>query len=206
MVKFKKTLFPYFKDFCIDKFGVDFGIQIFNQAESKLLELIDEADDRNNKYIKWHLHKNMLPIISIYLVLKELNYTTEKALKHTDEIMEISRIKMKKKNQIIGKLPFGYFLFKTFSKLVVSKQYPARGWKTLWIKCDTNEVHFDMTSCIYVEITNKYNCPELCPLFCANDDVTLSGYKPSIIFQREKTIARGQEKCDFHFFNSSKIR
>ena len=202
MIEFKKTFFPYFKHFCVNKFGTDLGTQIFNQAESKLSALVDEVDDRNNKYIKWHMYKNMLPIISIYLVLKDSDYTTQKALELTDEIMQISRIKMKKKNHRIGKLPFGYFLFKTFSRLVVAKQYPDSGWNIEWIQCDADEVHFDMKSCIYVEITNKYNCPELCPLFCANDDVTLAGFQPSIIFEREKTIARGQEKCDFHFYNS----
>lgn len=60
-----------------------------------------------------------------------------------------------------------------------------------------------MKSSIYIDITNKFKCPELCPLFCANDDVVLAGYKPSIIFKREKTIARDQEKCDFHFYNGS---
>lgn len=59
-----------------------------------------------------------------------------------------------------------------------------------------------MNSCIYVNITNKYNCSELCHLFCANDDVTLSGFQSSINFKRERTIASGQEKCDFHFYNN----
>lgn len=206
MIKFNKTFFPYFKIFCIEKFGSNLGIQLFEQVESTLSQLVDENNDSTDKYIKWHLHKNMLPIISIFLVLKEFNYTTENALKLTDEIMQISRIKLKKKNQIIGKLPFGYILFKTFSRGVVSRQYPEIGWNIKWIKCDKNEVHFDMTSCIYVEMTKKYNCPELCPLFCANDDVTLAGYQPSIIFKRENTIARGQEKCDFHFYNGKRVK
>lgn len=206
MMKFEKTFFPYFKNYCIEKFGVDFGIQLFEQVESKLNELVDENNDWNDKYIKWHLYKNMLPIISIYLVLKDLNYTTEDALNHTDKIMQICRINMKKKNQMIGKLPFGYFLFKTFSRWVVAKQYPDSGWNIKWLKCDLNEVHFDMTSCIYVEMTKKYHCSELCPLFCANDDVTLSGFQPSIIFKRENTIARGQDLCDFHFYNSKIVK
>lgn len=113
---------------------------------------------------------------------------------------------MKKKNQVIGKLPFGYILFKLFGRRVVAKQYPKDGWDISWVNCDTKEVHFDMKSCIYVDMTKKYHCFELCPLFCANDDVTLSGYQPAIIFKREKTIARGQEKCDFHFYNSKKIK
>lgn len=63
-----------------------------------------------------------------------------------------------------------------------------------------------MKSCIYVEITKKYNCFELCTLFCANDDVILAGYKPSIVFEREKTIAKGHDHCDFHFKNSNFIK
>lgn len=200
-MNFEKTFFPYYKDFCIKKFGVDRGKQLFEKSELKFNELIGENDDRNDKYIRWHLHKNMLPIITIYLVLKESDDTKENALQYTDEIMQICRLKMKKKNQTLGKLPFGYILFKAFSRRVVSKQYPDKGWDIDWVTIDANEVHFDMKSCIYVETTTKYNCPELCHLFCANDDVTLSGFQPSIIFKREKTIARGQGKCDFHFYN-----
>ncbi len=205
-MNFSKTFFPDLKNFCIEKFGVDRGTRLFEQAEYKLNQLVDENNDSDDKYLNLHLHKNMLPVISIYLTMKEFNYTTENALKHTDEIMQITRLKMKKNNQVIGKLPFGYVLFKIFSRRVVSKQYPNLGWKIKWVKCDTNEVHFDMMSCIYVETTNKYNCPELCPLFCANDDVTLSGFQPSIVFKREKTIASGQEKCDFHFYNGKRVK
>jgi predicted ArsR family transcriptional regulator len=58
-----------------------------------------------------------------------------------------------------------------------------------------------MKSCIYVETTTKNNCPELCPLFCANDDVVLSGFQPNIVFERNETIAKGSDQCDFHFHN-----
>ena len=63
-----------------------------------------------------------------------------------------------------------------------------------------------MKSCIYFEITKKYNCPEMCTLFCKNDDVIFAGYKPSIIFERTGTIARGQKVCDFHFKNAKNIK
>lgn len=204
MINYRKTFFPYYKDFCIEKFGEDMGMQIFNQSELKLIELVNENDDRNDKYIRWHLHKNMLPVISMYLVMKEFEHEEYSALQYTDEIMQISRLKMKKQNQLLGKSPFFYRLFKTFSRRVISKQYPNKGWTIEWITSNSDEVHFDMKSCIYVDITNKYNCSELCHLFCANDDVVLAGYQPSVIFKREKTIARGQGKCDFHFYSSKK--
>lgn len=206
MMKFKHTFFPYLNKFCIDKFGTGIGTEIFTCAEYKLNELANEADYRNNKYIKWHMDKNMLPVIAIYLTFKEFECTAKNSIEYTDEIMQICRMKMKKRNQLIGKLPFGYWGFKIFCRWIVSKQYPEKGWNIEWIRNDVNEVHFDMKSCIYVEITNKYNCPELCPLFCANDDVVLSGYRPSIVFERVETIARGQDKCDFHFRNSKYIK
>lgn len=206
MINYSRTFFPYYKKFCIDKFGVDSGTTILHKSELKLAELISENDDRNNKYIKMHLHKNMLPVIAMYLVLKEDDLKTEDALQYVDEMMHIYRLKMQKKNRIVAKFPFAYGFFRFCCKRVVSKQYPAAGWNIEWITLDANEVHFNMKSCIYVDITSKYKCPELCSLFCANDDVVLAGYKPSIIFKREKTIARGQEKCDFHFYNRSDNR
>jgi hypothetical protein len=206
MMKFKHTFFPYLNKFCIDKFGADIGTKIFTYAEIKLNELINEADYKNNKYIKWHMIKNMLPVIAIYLTFKKFECKAEKSMEYTDEIMQIYRMKMMKRNQLIGNLPFGYYGFKMFCRRIVSKQYPEKGWNIDWISNDANEVHFNMKSCIYVETTNKYSCPELCHLFCANDDVVFSGFRPAIIFERAETIARGQEKCDFHFRSSKYIK
>ena len=51
-------------------------------------------------------------------------------------------------------------------------KHPDKGWNKEWITSD------------------------------ANDDVIFSGYQPAIIFKRKNTLARGQGKCDFHFYNS----
>lgn len=198
---FKKTLFPYFKSFCIDKFGLALGNSIFTEAENKLSAIVEEADDRNSKSIRWHMDKNMLPAIAIYLTFRQTDFTSKTAYECTDEILQIFRLKSKQKNQLIGSLPFGYFAFKTFCKRIVTKQYPKQGWEIQWMQNDQHEVCFHMKSCIYVETTQKYGCPELCPLFCKNDTVVLAGYRPAIVFERTETIANGSNKCDFHFKN-----
>lgn len=198
---FDKTFFAYFKDYCINKFGSDLGHSIFMNAENKLLTLQNEADYRNSEAIRWHMDKNMLPVISIYQAFKLLMDTPSNALKYTDEVMQITRLNTQKKNQLIGKFPFGYSLFKMFCKTVVKKQYPKQGWDIQWIQTDRKETCFHMKSCIYVETTQKYGCPELCPLFCKNDNVVLAGYKPAIVFERNRTIANGDNYCDFHFKN-----
>jgi len=202
---FSKTGFKYFNKYCIGKFGPEMGNQIFMAAEEKLAEMINEADYRNNKYIRWHMDTNMLPTIAMYLVLKKFDVTADKAYDVTSEVLQIACRKIQRKNQFIGRLPLGYYLFKIFCKSIIAKQYPKEGWDIQWIKYDENEIHFDMKSCIYLEITQKYNCPEICPLFCANDDITLAGYKPAIVFERTETIGRGQNICDFHFKNKKSI-
>jgi hypothetical protein len=149
---------------------------------------------------------NILPAIAIYLAFKKFDKTNDKAYEYTDEVMQIARLKGKKKNEFIGRLPFGYFLFKLFCKSVVVKQYPEQGWNVQWIRNDKKEIHFNMKSCIYFDTTKRYHCTEMCPLFCANDDVNFSGYKPAIVFERSGTLALGQDLCDFHFKNSKYIK
>jgi hypothetical protein len=203
---FDKTFFPYFNSYCIDKLGSDLGEPVFIEAENKLSDMIKEADYRNNKSIRWHMDENMLPTIAIYLAFKKFDSTAMKAYEFTDEVLQISRLKAFKKNLSMGKLSFGYFAFKLFCKSIMMKQYPKQGWDMQWIRYDKNEIHFNMKSCIYYETTKKYNCTEMCPLFCANDDVILSGYKPAVVFERSGTIALGQDTCDFHFKNGKYIK
>ena len=201
-----KMVFSYFNKFCISKFGPDLGNLIFIEAKNLLYDMINEADYKNSKYIKWHMDKNMLPSIAIYLAFKKFDSTDDNALDYTDQVLQMFRLKMQKKNKVLGRLPFGYSAFKMFCRSVMNKQYPKQGWDVEWITYNANEIHFNMKSCIYFEITKKYNCPEMCTLFCKNDDVIFTGYKPAIIFERTGTIARGQKVCDFHFKNAKSIK
>ncbi len=167
--------------------------------------MIHKADYKGSKYIRWHMDTNMLPTIAIYLSFKEHEASSDKAYALTDEVLQISRLINRKKNKKAGKLPFGYYAFSLFCRSIVKKQYPAQGWEIEWVEYSSRQIHFNMKSCIYLETTKKYNCPELCPLFCANDDVILSGYRPAIVFERSGTLAKGQDGCDFHFKNPKYI-
>lgn len=203
---FSKTIFKYFYKECISRFGSDTGSEIFINAENKLTTMINEADYLNSKAIKWHMDKSILPTIAMYLAFKECVTTNEQAYEVTLDIVQIMARKTKKENQLIGKMPFGYAVFKLFCKRIIATQYPKEGWDIQWITYDNKEMHFDYSRCIYMDTTMKYNCPELCPVFCANDDTTFAGYAPNILFERNNTIGRGSKKCDFHFKNGKLIK
>ena len=198
---FDQTEFKIFHQYCIRQFGEDTGSKIFEAAESRLAQMIAEADYKNSKAIQRHMDKNMLPTIAMYLAFQQVESTRESAYRYTAEILQTVCQKTQQKNRTLGNMPFGYPLFKLFCKSIIANQYPEEGWHTEWIQYTDEEIHFDFTSCIYMETTKRYHCPELCPLFCANDDITLAGYSPSIVFERSGTIGRGQTRCDFHFIN-----
>lgn len=170
-------------------------------ANKKLDEMIGEIEPGTPRIIRYHMVKYMLPTIAMYLALKENESTSDEAYNITLDIVQIAANRMKRKNRAIARLPFAYRLFMSLCKAIVSKQYPQEGWDIEWIRYDKREIHFNMTRCIYMDTSVKYKCPEVCPIFCANDDTSYAGYLPRIVFQRACTIGRGQDKCDFHFVN-----
>ena len=156
--------------------------------------------------IRWHLEKCLLPTIAMYLSFKKRDDTCNVAYSITLDICQEVAIKQKKRMQLIGKMPFGYPIFKLLAKRQILKMYPEVGWCTKWIRYDKEEIHFNYHSCLYKETTNKYQCSEMCSIFCENDVTTFSGFAPNIIFERSDTLANGNEKCDFHFKNSKYIK
>ncbi|MGL4773616.1 MAG: L-2-amino-thiazoline-4-carboxylic acid hydrolase [Clostridium sp.] len=196
---FNETLYKDFDKECINKFGEIKGTTIIFDAEQKLEKMISEIDDRNNETIRWHLEKCLLPTIAMYLSLKQREDTCKDAYDITLNICQKVAQNGRKEMEFIGKMPFGYSIFKLLAKRTILKKYPVVGWDTRWIRYDKEEIHFNYHSCLYKETTEKYQCSEMCSIFCANDVTIFSGLAPNIIFERTDTMANGNEKCDFHF-------
>lgn len=81
----------------------------------------------------------------------------------------------------------------------MAKHFPPEGWETQWVRCDGKEIHFNLHTCLYQTVTQALGCPELCPLYCENDDIAFAGLAPKITFRRTGTLASGAPCCDFHF-------
>ena len=196
------TKFKDLNSVCIQKYGNEKGILIYNKAEELFQKMKDEADYRGSGVIKAHMVGNIFPVLAYYMALIDFGYSNEAAYANTLEETQKHAIAAKTKNQKLMKIPSSYYIFKLFSKRVMRKGYPIEGWETQWVRHDSEEIHFNLKSCVYFETTRKYGHPELCPVFCANDTTSFSGYLPKIKFERSGTIAEGKEMCDFHFINT----
>ena len=69
---------------------------------------------------------------------------------------------------------------------------------------DAPKFAVDMTRCPYVEICEKYGCPELCQFACRADDITYGNLHPNLIWARTQTLAMCGECCDFRLYVKEK--
>ena len=196
---YKETNLFFLQEDCINFFGEDRGNSIFTKSEELLNSMLAEADFRNNDSIQDHISHNMFPTIALYKTLQDCGLSKEEAFDFTLTETQKGAHAKKLKNERMLKIPFTYKFFQLVVKGFMKKNFPLEGWETEWVRCDGEEIHFNLRRCIYVEMTTELGCPELCPVFCKNDDVAFSGYEPKIYFHRSGTLANGDECCDFHF-------
>lgn len=93
-------------------------------------------------------------------------------------------------------------MYRLFVKSVMKKKFPHKDWNIEWVRCDEREIHFDLTRCIYKDLCDAEGCPELCAVFCENDDIAFGGLMPKIRFERSGTLGKGSDRCDFHFIKN----
>ncbi|UCE09140.1 MAG: L-2-amino-thiazoline-4-carboxylic acid hydrolase [Candidatus Thorarchaeota archaeon] len=68
------------------------------------------------------------------------------------------------------------------------------------IESSGDTFRFDINRCIYFEIFQKNEHPELGPILCDYDYLIAGAVDKWIRFDRSKTIANGDSRCDFGFF------
>lgn len=65
---------------------------------------------------------------------------------------------------------------------------------------DRSEVAFDVTFCHFAHLTRRLERPELAPLFCRADSAYFSRPEAPVELRRAKTIAQGDDRCEFRFY------
>ena len=193
------TKLCFLEEDCVNQFGSDKGKAVYSLAAQRFEALLSRADYRGSKEIKFHLTMNLYPTMAYYQTLQQYGLSKGEALSLVrKETVRAANIK-KAEQAKTAKLPCVYLMYRLFVKSVMKKKFPVEGWDTEWIRCDGKEIHFDMTRCIYKDICDAEGCPELCAVFCENDDIAFSGLMPEIRFERTGTLGKNADRCDFHF-------
>ena len=197
-----KTTLSFLREDCIKEFGVEQGELLYRNSERIYQELLDQADDKGNEVIREHLQKKLFPPMAYYKALLAEGYSKDNALAYVKKETHKAAAVRKEEMQGLAKMPFAYTVYRMGVKKHMKKNFPDEGWETEWVCCNGKEIHFNLHRCIYWDITNLYECPELCCVYCENDDITFSGLLPKIRFQRNGTLGNGSSCCDFHFIKT----
>lgn len=175
---------------------------IFRSAEEMLKSLSRQVDDFGSSAVRKHFDTNMLPAIALYKSMQEHSLSPAEAKASVGRIMHSIVAEKAETSNGFTRLPFAYSLFRLAAPKVLAKGFPAAGWDMRMKQHDKECTAFNCHRCIYVDTTKALSCPELCELFCQNDDIKFGAFAPRIIFKRTQTLATGGTCCDFQLWNT----
>ena len=186
--------------FILEKLGKDKTEKIIESAYKRLEQLIDE-NKNESKEAKALTQKEIYPSIALYEAILKTGIEKEKAV----EIMDYAICKKTepgaKSMQMMMKLPGVYRKYPAMFKSVAKKQFGEKaGFKAKYYDTPKTQVRFDMTHCLYCDVCNKYNCPEIIKCFCHTDDVNNANLHPKLIWARTKIMGDGADCCDFNLY------
>lgn len=180
-----------------EDFGEKQGKEILENADDVFGQLCRE-NSSDTKELKEHTEKVIYPITALYKVLCRYCDSEEIALKFTAKyFFESVRMQAKTLKNFINAGNSA----KTFPQVFINqmtKDYSVKaGFKMKIIADEKSKARFDILECPYEKITKKYNCTELCELFCKSDEMCYSGISPQLHWKREHTLVKDNDYCDF---------
>ena len=141
------TALFFLEDDCIRAFGQETGCTLLQQAEELYQDLCQHGNDRGNHVIEEHLQSRLFPLMSYYKALLKHGIQEDQALLLVRETAHKAAIDKKAEMQKLGSLPFAYLIFRMGVKRHMKNHFPPEGWQTEWVRCDCQEIHFNLHRC-----------------------------------------------------------
>ncbi len=130
-------------------------------------------------------------IAAIYIPMREA-IGSEEAIRLLDEVWKPGALAKKAK---LDKLPPRLFI--AMCRRIAGTMFGNKaGFQREDISKDRSEVRFNVHFCPYVKIMTDLGCSEACPIVCRQDEYSYGNMR-HIVFERTKTLGRGDDVCDF---------
>lgn len=167
------------------------------QAAEEMFQTLLKENPGQPEAVARHTHISIFPAIAVYKAI---------AAKYPDKAMPVLENGAAAISGQAGenyarllKLPGMKFIFmKIFSKGVRKGFGPEAGFAHEFITDSGKTLAFNVNKCPYQYYCEKYDCRELVPIFCKNDEYAY-GNLPHIRFIRTQTLGTGGSCCDFKF-------
>ena len=158
-----------------------------------------------SKKEKLHTERMIFPRAAIYLQM--IQYIPhEEAIRLIEESVRLGVEPDRKRLHAVTEFPFiRPLFFKIFHKMINTMFNEEAGFKAKELESDSRHYRVDVLQCPYMKYCELLGCKELTETFCLSDD-RVYGDLCGITFERQGTIGRGSEKCDFYFYRDDPTR
>lgn len=173
---------------------------LVNDAVNLCNELCDKYKGLSKKE-KIHTERMIFPRAAIYLQM--IKYISrEEAISLIEESVKIGVEPDRKRLNAVTKVPFiRPLFFKIFHTMIGTMFNGDAGFKFKEIEADSRHYRVDVLQCPYMKYCELLGCKELTGTFCLSDE-RVYGNMCGITFERQGTIGRGSDKCDFYFYRN----
>ena len=180
------------------KLGKEQTDALVNDAVTLCNELCDKYKGLSKKE-KVHTERMIFPRAAIYLQMVKY-IPREEAVALIEEAVRIGVEPDRKRLHAVTKIPFiRPLFFRIFHKMIGTAFNGEAGFKFEEIEYDNKHYRVDVLQCPYAKYCQLLGCKELISTFCFSDD-RVYGDMCGITFERQGTIGRGSDKCDFYFY------
>ena len=173
--------------------------QFLERVQDRYVHLFAGRIRYQDAALRQHLEESILPGLALYQTLLETGQRPSQALVIVEQLFHAVLLEQRKQLEFLGRLPFFFMLLRFVTKPFVKRNFPARGWQIEWLATNRKLVAFDIHRCFYLDMLDAYGAPELAATFCNLDDLLYEDLSPYMRWERTKTLARGDDCCDFRF-------
>lgn len=176
-------------------------------GESKAEEILLQADKQYKKLcyenssdseaLKIHTEKSIYPVVALYQVLLQ-HFDKAESIRLTEILFRESVFMQAKTLQNFVRTMGIESSFPQIFAEEMQKNYSVEsGFIIDWITVSPEKARFNVRSCPYVMVLTRFNCPEICYLFCMADELCYNNISESLHWNRTNTLANQNKCCDF---------
>ena len=179
--------------------GEDRAREIVAHAGERYDDLYARREHYEHGSLRQHLEGGILPGVALYRTLLAECETQEEAMSLTGVVFQEWAAEDRKRMERLARLPGYYWILRATISSIMRHTFPEEGWQREWLEKSGNAVAFNMKSCFYQDVLERYGVPELTELYCKSDDLIYEDLSPKVRWARTRTLGRGDDCCDFRF-------
>jgi hypothetical protein len=173
--------------------------EIVHKAAERYGDLYAERKRYDNRALAKHLEESILPGIALYQTLLHDPDTQQRSMDLVEAAFGEWAASRRKALEPLARRSIFYWLMRFTTKMVTRRSYPEEGWEIEWVEVSGKEITYNINKCFYLEVLLEYGVPELTAQYCRVDDLIYEGLSPHAIWDRKRTLGRGDDCCDFRF-------